>query len=74
MPDLHKIINFRALADNGVPERPAVNSRIGADFHVVLNDDPANLRDLGVVLPAHGKSEPVLANGYAGMDHHAVAY
>ena len=74
VPDLHKIINFRALADQWCPaRRPAVNSRIGADFHVVLNDDPADLRDFEVAGLAHGKAEPVLADGHAGVDRDAVA-
>src|ERR1700728_562623 len=43
--DLHEIVDLGALADDSVPGRAAVDRRVGADFHVVLNDDAAGLRD-----------------------------
>ena len=73
VPDLHEIINFGAFADHGVLQRAAVDAAVGADLHVVLDDDPADLRHLEVALGAHGEAEPVLADPHAGMQDDPVA-
>src|SRR5262245_43229920 len=44
VPYLHKIINFRAFADNSILKGPPIDGRVCPDFHVILDDDPANLR------------------------------
>ena len=71
--DLHKIVDLGALADDGVAGRAAVDRDVGADFHVVLNDDAADLRDFPMALRRRQIAEPVLADAGAGMDDHAVA-
>ena len=38
--DLHQIVDLGAFADDGITGRAAVDRGIGADFHVVLDDDP----------------------------------
>ena len=37
--DLHEIVDLGALANNCVSQRAAINSRIGANLYIVLNDD-----------------------------------
>ena len=73
VPDLHQIINFRAFADDRILKGPAVDGLVGADFHVVLDDDPADLRHLEVAPAAHGEAETVLADPHARMDDDPVA-
>jgi hypothetical protein len=48
VPELDQIINFGAFADDRVAESAAVDSGIGADFDVVLNDYAAELGDFEV--------------------------
>ena len=43
--DLHEIVDLGALADDRVAGRAAVDRGVGADLHVVLDDDAAGLRD-----------------------------
>ena len=65
VPDLHEIINFRAFPDDRILKGPAIDAAVGADFHVVLDDHPADLRHLEVALAAHGEAEAVLADPHA---------
>jgi len=46
--DLDLIVDFRAFADDGVAQAAAVDRGRGADFDVILDDDPAGLRDLQI--------------------------
>ena len=48
MRDLHQIIDFGAAPDDGFTERGAVHRDVCTEFHVVLDDDSADLRDLSV--------------------------
>ncbi|MEI9961017.1 MAG: hypothetical protein WDM76_07740 [Limisphaerales bacterium] len=48
MSDLDKIINFRALADDGRTERTAINGHVRANFHVVADNNISNLRNFPV--------------------------
>ena len=72
--DLHEVIDLGALADHRVLERAAVDAAVGADLHVVLDDDAADLRHLEVTLAAHGEAEAVLADPHARMQDDAVAH
>ena len=47
--------------------------RAGADLHVVLDDDTADLRHLRMSRRPHHEAETVLADADAGMDDDAVA-
>ncbi len=58
--DLHEIVDLRALTDHRVEHMAAVDRGIGADLHIVLDDDAADLRNLGMLLPAELEPEPVL--------------
>ena len=46
--DLHEIIDLGAFADDRVAVGAAINRRVRADFNVVLDDDPADLRNFQV--------------------------
>ena len=71
--DLDEVIDLGALADHRVAAGATVDTGVGADLDVVLDDDPADLRDLHVPLGAHRETEAVLPNAGAGMDDDAVA-
>src|SRR3984957_900962 len=43
--DLHQIVDLGPLPNDGVAGRAAVDRGVGADFHVVLNNDAPGLRD-----------------------------
>ena len=58
VPDLHEIINFRALADHRILKSAAVDGCIGANFDVVLDDDPPDLRHLQVAAGPMAKPKP----------------
>src|SRR3990172_1712685 len=73
VPDLNEIINFRPFADNRVLEGAAVDCRVGADFHVVLDDHAADLRHLDVPFAPHGEAEPVLADARSRVNNDTVA-
>src|SRR5262249_5759277 len=70
---LHQIIDFGAFADNRILKCPAVDGGVGADLHVVLDDDAADLRDLEVAARAHGEAESVLSDAHSRVNDHAVA-
>ena len=71
--DLHQIVDLGALADDGIAGGAAVDGRIGADLHIVLNDDAAGLRDFLMALRARQIAKPVLADTGARMDDDAIA-
>src|SRR5215469_4891702 len=48
--DLHEIINFCALTDDGIAQGSAIDSRIGANFNPVLQDHAAELRNFRMAL------------------------
>src|SRR6202035_6159593 len=66
--DLHQIVDLGALADDGIAAGAAVDGRIGAYLHIVLNDDAAGLRDFFMALRARQIAKTVLADTGARMD------
>src|SRR5215469_4664649 len=70
---LHKIVDLRSLADDGVAGRAAIDRGFGTDLHVVLNNDTPGLRDILVPARRWQVTEAVLADADAGMDDHAIA-
>src|SRR5262245_43315547 len=73
VPDLHEIINFRALPDHGVAQGATVDGGIGADFDAILDDHAADLRHFQVTGLAHGEAESILADCHSGMNDDPVA-
>ena len=71
--NLHQIVYFRTFADHGITQRTAINCGVGPDLHVVLDDDPPDLRDLGVPVSSRQEAIAVLADPAARMHDHSVA-
>ncbi|KQP73707.1 hypothetical protein ASF60_09745 [Methylobacterium sp. Leaf113] len=71
--DLYKVIDLRPLPDDCIPAGPPVDRRIGTDFDIILDNDPADLRHLQVSPWAHRESKSVLAQTCAGMDNHPIS-
>src|SRR4029453_12635278 len=58
---------------HGVADGPAVDGGIGADFDIVLDDDPSDLGNLVGAFGATDKAEAILPDRAAGMNDHAIA-
>ena len=71
--DLHQVVYLRPLADDRRAERAAVNRHPRADFHVVADDDVADLRHLAVDAAVLHVAETVRANHRVGVNAHAPA-
>ena len=72
--NLDKIVDLCPPADDGFPEGGPVDRHIGADFHIVFQDDGSGLRDLDPsTLRPLGKAEAVRADDRAALDDHPVA-
>ena len=72
--DLDEIVDLRPRADPGFADRRTIDRRIGADLHVVLDDDIADLRDLVVAaVGVAGEAETVAADDRAVLHDDAVA-
>src|SRR5881628_3128578 len=69
--ELHEIVELGAAADDRVAEGRAVDRTVGADLHVVLDDDAARLWNLAMLRAVEGEAEPVGADDRAGMHEHA---
>ena len=71
--DLNQVIDLGALPNHSIPERSAVDGRACADFNIVLNDDPSELRNLLVSQGTRSKTETRLSDLRAGKNRYAVA-
>ena len=71
--DLHEVVDLGAFANDRWAQRTAVNRHVRADFHVVADDDVADLRHLAVNAAVLHITETVRANHRAGMNAHAPA-
>src|SRR5712664_3451838 len=73
--DLDLIVDFGAFADHGVAQTASIDSRPGADLHVVLNQDAAGLRYFQMAIRSkEDEAIPILSDAAAGMDQDVVAY
>ena len=63
MADLDQIIERAHRADHGVAQRTAIDGAIAADFHLVLDDDTADLEDAHRAFGAWHKAEAFAADG-----------
>ena len=74
MADLDLIVDFSALADDGIAQAAAIDGRSSADFHVVLDQHPAGLRHLHMAIRAkEHETVAVLTDAAAGMDQDIIA-
>src|SRR5581483_9266723 len=71
--DLHQVVDLCSLPDNGVADRAAVDGGAGADFDIVLDNHPSDLRHLDMDRTPHDVAESVLADAAAGVNDDAVA-
>jgi len=53
--DVHEVVELRPAADARRAESPAIDGAVRADLDVVLDDDGADLRDLGPALARSSK-------------------
>ena len=60
--NLNQIIDLRALSHHRATETSTIDGRICADFDVVLNQDRADLRHLGVTALNHFVAKSIRAN------------
>ena len=70
MGDLDQVIDLGATPDDGGAERAPVDGHIGADLHVVHDDDLADLRDLAMDPAVEDITETVGANHGTGVNAH----
>src|SRR3989442_985130 len=66
VPDLDEIVDLGPPADDGIAEGRAVDRGVGADLHVVLDDDAARLRNLAVARAAAATAALGWAPGSSG--------
>src|SRR6266850_3417354 len=70
--DLNEIVDLGPAADDRLAEHGAIDRRVRADVHVVLDHDDAHLRDLAVSTPVEDVAEAVAADDGAGLDDDAA--
>ena len=74
MADLHEVVEFDSVADDGGVERATVDGGVGSDLDVIADFEAADLREL--VVSAGGgvgdEAEAVAAEDRAGFYDHAV--
>ena len=73
VPDLNKIIDFRAAADACDTAASPVDGTVGADFNIVFDNDRSNLRNLAVFAAALEVAEAVRSDRGVGMNQDPIA-
>src|SRR3990170_2794577 len=73
VPDLHQIVDLAPPADHRVAQGPAIDGRVGPDFHVIADAQPAHLGDLAVDRAVERVAEAVSPEHRPGMDDYPVA-
>src|SRR5215831_8540755 len=74
MPNLHQIVELRAALDAGLAGGSAIDGGVGADFHVVFDDDAADLRYFQPApVLVFGESEPIRSDDCVVMDDDTLA-
>ena len=65
VPDLDLVIQFNPVFNHGIIQRTAVNRRVRANFDVVADDYPANLRNFSPAPFFPCNTETIRANHYS---------
>ncbi len=73
MPDVHQVVELRAVSDHGLFERRPVNAAIGAYFHIIADFDSSCLRELLIVIVFKSEAETVGADYHTGVQRDAIA-
>src|SRR5690348_7063234 len=71
--DLYEVIDLGASANARGGKLRAIDADAGADFHIVLDNDRADLRNFLVLRPVPPIAKTVRPQDAAGMDDHALA-
>src|SRR6478672_5364956 len=71
--DLHQIVDLAAFSNDSVAQAAAGDRCARADLDIILNDEPAHLRNLGMSAGARQEAEAVLAEAGARMQNYPVA-
>src|ERR1700722_19507745 len=71
--DMHQVVDFSALSDDGGPEGSAINGRVRAYLHIVVDDHVANLQHLAVTAFVEHITIAVRADDGASVDGDAMA-
>ena len=72
VPDLNQIINPAAVADDSIRTGTAIDRRVGANFDIVADDDPAELWNRNGPAAVGGEPKTVLPNSNASEYTNAV--
>ena len=72
------VVDNRPCADDGIRTRTTVDGSISSDFHIIPEDNPAELRDplmqpITVAMLTQGPAEATLADTRAGFNVRTVA-
>ena len=67
MRDLHEVVDLHVAPNPGFAQRGAVHGGVGAQLHVVVDLNDADLGDFFVLRPRRGKPEAVAADDHPGM-------
>src|ERR1043166_9003595 len=71
--DLHEIVDLDAFLNPGPAKARPIDGRVRTDFHVVVNLDDADLRNLSLPTVFEFKSEAIGADHYASVNNDARA-
>src|SRR6185312_12280079 len=71
--DMDQAVEAHAALDMGVADGAAVHGAVGAELHIILDDDAAQLRHAQQALQAGHEGETLIADGIVWAHHHALA-
>ena len=66
--NLDLIVQFDAVTNHRVIQRPPINRRIGADFDVITNDYTTDLRNLDPALPLFGETKTIATDNCSSLN------
>jgi hypothetical protein len=68
MSHLNLIVQFATGLDHRVVQGPTVDGRVGTDFAIIANPDPARLGNFDPFGPCSGESKSIRADDGTGMN------
>ena len=73
MCHLNEVVEFHSLSDDGAAHGGSVDTGVGTNLHVVLNDDDTYLRNLVIALGIGCEAEAVGTDDTSGVYGHVIA-
>src|SRR5579884_3780277 len=73
MADLNEIVDLRPGADDRKSQCCPIDGDVGAQFDIIFNDHPADLRNLLIFPPVRGEPESIAADDRPAVDDHPLA-